>query len=215
MSKIMEILEDFNTAMNEIIGNFQGEPNEELSKLLEETEQRNIDDFIKRYKGDSERLDDILELLIDHGYFVCPAAASHHGNHIGGLYEHSKQVAIELHKMTVRLGLEWEEKDSPLIIGLLHDLCKLDQYLIKETEDGYKIEYNKEQLLSGHGDKSLIIAMDFMEYLTDEEQACIRYHMGAFTDEKEWKYYTRAVKKYPNVLFTHTADMIASQIMDV
>ncbi len=117
--------------------------------------------------------------------------------------------------MTVRLGLEWKEKDSPLIVGLLHDLCKLDQYLIKETEGGYKIEYNKEQLLSGHGDKSLIIAMDFMEYLTDEEQACIRYHMGAFTDEKEWKYYTRAVKKYPNVLFTHTADMIASQIMNI
>ena len=51
--------------------------------------------------------------------------------------------------------------------------------------------------------------------LTDEETMCIRYHMGAFTDQKEWEYYTRAVKKYPNVLYTHTADMIASQIKGI
>ena len=48
--------------------------------------------------------------------------------------------------------------------------------------------------------------------LTEEEKMCIRYHMGAFTDQKEWEYYSRAVNLYHNVLYTHTADMIASQI---
>lgn len=51
--------------------------------------------------------------------------------------------------------------------------------------------------------------------LTEEEKACIMYHMGAFVDSKEWEFYSRAVKKYPNVLYTHTADMIASQIKGV
>lgn len=30
----------------------------------------------------------------------------------------------------------------------------------------------------------------------------------------KWPFYTRALKKYPNVLWTHTADMVASQIKD-
>lgn len=48
--------------------------------------------------------------------------------------------------------------------------------------------------------------------LTEEEVMCIRYHMGAYTDKSEWEYYGRAIEKYPNVLWTHTADMIASKI---
>lgn len=41
---------------------------------------------------------------------------------------------------------------------------------------------------------------------------CIRYHMGAFTDKEEWQDYTRAIHRYPNVLWTHQADMIAAHI---
>lgn len=51
--------------------------------------------------------------------------------------------------------------------------------------------------------------------LTEEEKMCIRYHMGAFTEKSEWEFYSRAVRRYPNVLWTHTADMIASQIKGV
>ena len=51
--------------------------------------------------------------------------------------------------------------------------------------------------------------------LTDEEIACIRWHMGAFDDQKNWDYYGRAIEKYPNVLYTHTADMIASRIKGI
>nr|DAR68166.1 MAG TPA: hypothetical protein [Caudoviricetes sp.] len=44
---------------------------------------------------------------------------------------------------------------------------------------------------------------------------CIRYHMGAFTDKSEWNDYTRAVSQYPNVLWTHQADMLASHVAGV
>jgi len=220
MNSLQEAIQAFDEALDQLIQKLSPEGENEprnLERFLEEVEQNNIDDFIKQYRGESSRLDDMLELLIDHEYFVCPAAQKYHGNYIGGLYDHSKQVAIELHKLTVRLGLKWDSPDSPLVIGFLHDLCKLDQYKIVESENdkGYAIEYNKEQLYEGHGDKSLIMALDLGGYLTDEEKACIRYHMGAFTDEKEWKYYTRAIKQFPNVLYTHTADMIASQILNV
>lgn len=39
--------------------------------------------------------------------------------------------------------------------------------------------------------------------------------MGAFTDKSEWNDYTRAVNLYPNVLWTHQADMLASHVEGV
>ena len=39
--------------------------------------------------------------------------------------------------------------------------------------------------------------------------------MGAFTDKSEWNDYTRAVDQYPNVLWTHQADMLASHVAGV
>ena len=52
--------------------------------------------------------------------------------------------------------------------------------------------------------------------MTDEEIACIRWHMGAYEkDTRLWNYYGNAIAEYPNVLYTHTADMIASKIVGI
>ena len=168
---------------------------------------------------------DFLKWLEGNGYFTAPASKSHHGSEEGALYEHSLQVAYELINLTEKLGLKWQRKNSPQIIGMLHDVCKMDDYLIREevigaTIDGGKIygnpqvEWNKERIWPGHGEKSLIMLMGHIN-LTEEEKMCIRYHMGSFTESKEWQFYSRAVKIYPNVLYTHMADMIASQIKGV
>lgn len=150
-------------------------------------------------------------------YFTAPASKDHHGACDGGLMKHSLQVAYELEKITSRMGLKWERPESPEIIGLLHDVCKLDDYYtvpIGDEPDKLGIEWNKDRSYPGHGDKSLIMLMGLID-LTEEEKMCIRYHMGAFTDKSEWEFYSRAVRRYPNVLWTHTADMIASQIKGV
>ena len=146
------------------------------------------------------------------GFFTDPASTKYHGNYEGGLFDHSRAVATELINLTERLGLKWEREESPVIIGLYHDLCKCGSYI--KNEDGtYK--YNTDQIIPGHGEKSIIIAQKYIE-LTDEEIACIRWHMGAYeTDTKMWDYYGRAIEKYPNVLYTHTADMIASKIRGI
>ena len=49
--------------------------------------------------------------------------------------------------------------------------------------------------------------------LTEEEILCIRYHMGPYVTA-DWDEYDKAIKKYPNVLFTHTADMYASKVLE-
>lgn len=157
----------------------------------------------------------LYKWLEEKDYFKMPASKSHHSPYEGGLYDHSCAVAVELQNLTDKLGLKWEREESPLLIGLLHDVCKLDDYYMVpfgDTPDQIGIEYNLSRIYPGHGEKSLLMLMGIIE-LTEEEKMCIRYHMGAFTDSKEWEYYSRAVANYPNVLYTHTADMIASQIL--
>lgn len=86
------------------------------------------------------------------------------------------------------------------------------------TASGMNYEHHgmliPDTLLKGHGDKSVMLLSQFYT-LTDEEIMCIRYHMGAFTDKSEWNDYTRAVSQYPNVLWTHQADMLASHVAGV
>lgn len=151
------------------------------------------------------------EWLEVNGFFTVPASANHHGNYYGGLYDHSYAVAETLEKLTNDNGLKWEHERSPYIVGMFHDLCKIDRYV---TKDGIYWEHNDDYLIDGHGDKSVIYLAEHMQ-LTREEILCIRWHMGAFDEKENWKYYSAAVRKYPNVLWTHTADMIASQIMSV
>ncbi len=147
------------------------------------------------------------------GFFTAPASTKYHGAYEGGLFDHSLAVAGELCHLTDRLGLAWDRPESPFIVGMFHDLCKVDNYVWDIETERYK--YNPDIIIPGHGEKSLVMYMK-CNYLTDEEIACIRWHMGAYeTDTKLWEYYGRAIEKYPNVLYTHTADMIASKIMGV
>lgn len=165
------------------------------------------------------------EWLTNNGFFSAPASTKYHGAEAGGLYTHSKAVADDLLHLTEDLKLKWQREESPFIIGMFHDLCKIDQY--KEVVDepgevmfgttepvGYKSHYEyQETLINGHGAKSIIYISRFLT-LTEEEIMCIRFHMGAFyAEEKEA--YSKAVELFPNVLFAHTADMIASKIRGV
>lgn len=154
-----------------------------------------------------------LKKLDTLGFFSAPASTKYHGAYAGGLFDHSIETAKALVELTEKLGLKWQREASPYIVGLYHDLCKCDNYIYKEYSDEYV--YNPDIIIPGHGDKSVIMLQQFID-LTDEEIACIRWHMGAYEkDPKMWDYYGKAIEKYPNVLYTHTADMIASKIKGV
>lgn len=182
---------------------------DELYRLL-----TNKADRIAEYKefiGVIDGLD--VETLDALGFFTAPASTKYHGAYEGGLFDHSFQVAKELVNLTEKLGLKWKDPKSPIVVGLFHDLCKCDNYVYDIETNGYK--YNPDIIIPGHGEKSVIMLQKYID-LTDEEIACIRWHMGAYEkDPKMWEYFGRAVETYPNVLYTHTADMIASKIVGV
>lgn len=157
------------------------------------------------------QVEHLADCLDEMGFFDAPASTKYHGCYYGGLYEHSEAVTINLLELTEKLGLQWQREKSPYLVGMLHDLCKCDQYV--KTADG-KWEFSKDQILSGHGEKSVILAQRLVD-LTAEEMLCIRWHMGAYEDPKLFGVLGSAIERFPNVLYTHTADMIASKILGV
>lgn len=160
-----------------------------------------------------------VDTLTQWGFFNMPASTKYHGTREGDLFLHSKNVAHELQRITEACGIKWQDPRSPILIGYFHDLCKCDSYkrpMVAETTEGRPIldhnswEYRKDQLLEGHGEKSAMLAGTLCK-LTEEEMLCIRYHMGAYKTD-DWNGFDRAIKKYETVLWTHTADMLASKV---
>lgn len=191
----------------EYLYNHIGDEHKELERINED----NYSAFLDFVESDAIPREFTLWLKA-HGFFIAPASLSYHGKQSGGLYFHSLAVAQELIKYTEELGLQWNRAASPWIVGMFHDLCKTDEYLFNWNNG--KWEWNKSQIHNGHGEKSVIMLQRHIK-LNEQEIACIRWHMGAFTDQKEWEYYGRAIERYPTVLYTHTADMHTSRVLGV
>ena len=187
------------------------------------TEGQRMNEFIREAPEMIRENTVFVDWLVDMGFFKAPASTKYHGCYPGGLYDHSYRVFEQLIWLSNGLDIEWKRPESPFVVGFFHDLCKIDQY--REVVDdpgktmfgtsepeGRKIhyEYQTDLLLSGHGAKSVLLLSQFMQ-LTEEEMLCIRYHMGAY-EKDDWTGYDLAIKKYPNVLLTHTADMYASKV---
>ena len=177
-------------------------------------------DFIDEYKKIITRQGsaELLEWMSGTDFFTAPASSKFHSAYEGGLCDHS----LNVYRVMISRFNDNRPDESMAICGLLHDLCKAEFYKpsfrnVKDDATGKweKVPYYtiEDRFPYGHGEKSVIMLQQHLR-LTPEEIYCIRYHMGAFTDKDEWNYYARAVKKYPNVLWTHTADMIASNILD-
>lgn len=160
--------------------------------------------------------DKMLEWLISKGFFLAPASTKYHGSYEGGLLDHSMEVTRSLLNLSKDNGLVWQKERSPYIVGMFHDICKIDHYeVVSHPQDpDVRFGYRNDIFLKGHGDKSVMLLSQFFT-LTEEEILCIRYHMGAFVEKDEWRDYTRAVNGYPNVLWTHHADMLASHVAGV
>lgn len=167
------------------------------------------------------------EWLTKNGFFTQPASTKYHGAYEGGLFDHCYEVTQVLLDMTERLDLKWQRPESPYIIGMFHDLCKIDNYVTVTDEAGKEMmgtgevkgreihfEYNPDCILQGHAEKSIMLLSQHIT-LTEEELLCIRFHMGAYEGKEQWDAYDKAIKKYETVLWTHTADMYASKVKGV
>lgn len=164
-------------------------------------------------------IDNVLEQLEEIEFFKAPASRKDHLNYEGGLMEHSLnvyRVATMLAKdlQQLRPDIQFRE-DSIIITSLLHDICKATRY--KKKANG---EYRKKitDLPVGHGEKSVIMLLQWGLPLTPEEILAIRWHMGPWQlplhNEEQQKDYVQAVESCPLVTLIHTADTLASKIIE-
>lgn len=191
-----------------------------------ENDKKMQEGFLKLAEKSGFVVDDsFMNWLVNMGFFIKPASISFHGQQSGDLFRHSFAVADVLIDMTEKFDVEWERPQSPFIVGMFHDVCKMDDYMDENASDivmmgtGSPVSKNPKwvknpaKLLKGHGDKSVMMLSQWIN-LTEEEMLCIRYHMGAYQTD-EWQEWDRAIRKYETVLWTHTADMYASKVMDI
>jgi hypothetical protein len=162
-------------------------------------------------------------------FFTAPASTKFHGAHPCGLLVHSLNVyhrllqiaALETYGITADYPeLAESVAESVAIMGLLHDVCKVNCYH-QETERRKNPETGKwEDYLGytfrdpfplGHGEKSLYLIQQFMT-LTDAEAMAIRWHMGAYDDAAKGgsRSMTEAMNLTPWVWRLQEADMCAS-----
>lgn len=159
-----------------------------------------------------QEADLLSQILDDTDFYEAPASTKYHGAYVGGLFDHSMNVACVLKYLTsIGICSKWENNRSPVIVGLLHDFTKIGKY--NREEDGTFTYNSKAQSYGGHGSDSVIKLLQILP-LNQEEVLCIRYHMGAY-EKEDWDGFDRAIKTYPNVLWTHTADIYASKVLEV
>lgn len=174
---------------------------------------------------DRDGADRLLEWLEKSDFFTAPASSRRHSAYKGGLCRHS----INVYRRFVKLlegeyGQNWSNVISPesvAIMGLLHDVCKVDTYkedfknVKDETGQWVKKPYYKieDSLPYGHGEKSVYIISAFIK-LTREEALGINWHMGEYDQRvKNGNYSVGDVYyKYPNCFLLHVADLMATYL---
>ena len=179
-------------------------------------------------------MDKLLAYIRKSDFYSAPASTRYHLSCEGGLLQHSLNVLDAL-----RFILPWEQDDkrhfrvagqkvctipneSVTIMALLHDLCKTHYYKtstrnVKNEQTGkwekapfYTVE---DKMPLGHGSKSAMLAMQFIR-LSNTEMYAIWHHMGFTEQGADFGTVGRAMELHPAVLALHTADMMASRLME-
>ncbi len=148
-----------------------------------------IEVFEKNITRDGNK--ELLKWLLSSDFFTAPASTKFHSAYEGGLAEHSLKVYNRFLKMIIsEYGDNYTNvisNESIALIGLLHDVCKVNCYKVDyrnvkdENGNWTKQPYYTfdEELPYGHGEKSVYIISSFVK-LTREEAIAINWHMGGF-----------------------------------
>lgn len=185
-------------------------------------------------------MDKLLDYIRKSDFYTAPASTKYHLAAPGGLLQHSLNVLDALRGLLSWRNVDAEEgsgyweymaagkvvntatDDSVIITALLHDICKTYFYTtstrnVKNEATGkwekvpfYTID---DKMPLGHGAKSAMIIKQYID-LTSPEMYAIWHHMGFNGDFENNAAVGAAYEKYPLALALHTADMIASRLME-
>lgn len=191
---------------------------EELQK-----QKQNFIDLLT--KTNRPGMDKLLAWLQTTDFFEAPASTRFHLNYEGGLLEHSLNVYKTMLLMAfVNCKLTGVEMsvDTITITALLHDVCKANTYKkgqrwrkdANNRWEQYDVYEFKEDEPLGHGEKSVFLLQRAGLQLTEKEVYMIRWHMGGFEAQGNQMTLSAAMVKCPEIALIHSADIIASSILE-
>lgn len=178
------------------------------------------------------KIDDLIRKLESSDFFTAPASVKYHANCKGGLCQHSLNVYDTLVRISERYDFN---KISLIIVGLLHDLSKMNMYETayrnkkvyhdcgsKRDENGtfdwvseksYAIIPDEQRFIYGsHEETSEFMVRTFIP-LTIEESMAILYHHGG----KGWDSSSAAsmvLGRCDLAVLLHCADLMSSYTME-
>ncbi len=185
--------------------------------------EENKQEFLQIYSTiKREGADKLLEYITNStDFFTAPASGRRHSAFEGGLCFHALNVYKRLKQNIIsEYGQDYSSKisdESIAIIGLLHDICKVNTYtkdLRNKKENGQWIQvpyfaYNN-PLPYGHGEKSVYVVSAYMR-LTREEAMAINWHMGPYDPRAQYSSdLDDAFQKFPIAVLTFVSDLEAS-----
>ena len=152
-------------------------------------------------------IDGLIKYLCDSGYFIAPASTIYHDAFTGGLCLHSLNLVYSFEEANSKLNKPLP-KDSVIVCGLLHDLCKVNAYV--KTSRGYSFVKGSK----GHATLSILRINEHIQ-LTQQEDDIIRYHMGLFGiftyHEHDTLAMYKAISRNPQVQIFAALDMADSK----
>jgi len=132
------------------------------------------DEIIELLKSTNRTgMDNLINWLIENGFFESPGSTKFHGCYTGGLADHSYNVYELLKEMNAKYALGCPD-ESVIIAALLHDVCKVGAYL----GNSKPYQWNRSQP-KGHAALSIERIKQFVE-LTELEELMIKFHMGVY-----------------------------------
>lgn len=178
---------------------------------------------------------DLIDYLETTDFYSAPASAVYHANYEGGLCEHSLNVMSNIIMLNDALNLNLD-RDSMIIVSLLHDLAKVDfydyyiqnrkQYCLdgKQFDDNgrfnwvstgvYKVKDSKKRpnVYSEHGVCSFLIANKYIKLTEEEIIAIINHHMDLDKSGYARTDISEIYNRYPLATLLHVADTLSTYI---
>lgn len=180
----------------------------------------------------------LVDFLDSTDFFEAPASTKYHCSYKGGLCEHS----LHVYKSMVNLADMYQDylpdinKNSLLVVGLLHDISKANFYepcVINKkkysekglkhdnigsfdwfAEEAYKVREVEDRFLAGtHEVASSIIVSRYIP-LSLEENLAILYHQPIPSDGQPIREMSFMLNKYPLITLVQLADYSSCFILE-